>query len=83
MVDSVNSSGHIQSLQSIKTSSQKNQDSSKQAEKSNVPVDDVQISEEALNIAQAEKAAKEASSFISNDQSVTLSSDQERLNALV
>jgi hypothetical protein len=82
MVDSVNSSGHIQSLQSIKSSSQKNQDN-KQAEKSSAPVDDVQISEEALNIAQAENAAKEASSALTNDQSIALSSDQERLNALV
>ncbi len=82
MVDSINSVGQIQNIQSVKSNTQKNKDTS-ETENASAPVDAVEISEEALNLAQVEKAAAEAASSLSSDGSLSLSVDPERLNALV
>lgn len=80
MVDSINPVGQAQSIQSVENSSSK-QDEVKKVE-SSAPVDDVQISEEAINLAQAEQAARDVAASLSNNQDVTLSNDNGRLNTL-
>lgn len=83
MVDSINSSGQVQGIQSAKSSSPKDQDVKDSEKKQPAPVDDVQISKEAIDLAEAEKAAKDVASSLSSDANATLSADQERLSTLI
>lgn len=84
MVDSINPAGQIQNIQSTKSTAQKAQETrGGTTQASSEPVDEVQISQEALSFAQAEDALKNAASALASDNSLTLSNDVERLNALV
>lgn len=82
MVDSIGPVGQAQGVQSIKNIQDRAQEKSGVSE-SSAPVDAVQISDEALSLAQVERAAQDAGTALQNDSSATLSNDQERLNALV
>lgn len=82
MVDSINPSGQVSGIQPVKNNSPKNQET-KENEKSSAPVDEVNISKEALDLAQAEKAAKEVAATLSSDENYSLSNDQERLSTLI
>ena len=83
MVDSINPSGQVQGIQSAKSSSSKDQDVKDSEKKQPAPVDDVQISKEAIDLVEAEKAAKDIASSLSSDANATLSADQERLSTLI
>ena len=82
MVDSINPVGPLQNTQSVKSNAQKNKDSAEATQSSSSPVDEVEISQEALNIAQAEQAASSISSALQENPNETLSADADRLNAL-
>ncbi len=81
MVDSVNSVGQAQSLQSVSKPSASKQGDVKKAD-TRAPLDKVQISSEALDLAQAEQAAKDVAATLSYRAEATLSDDNARLNAL-
>ena len=83
MVDSINPSGSIQNTQAVKSTTSKQSDSQKSEKSSASSVDEVQISEEALTLAQVEQAARDASGILANDALASLSNDAEKLNALV
>ena len=82
MVDSINPVGQLQNTQSVRSNAQKNKDSAEATQSSSSPVDEVEISQEALNIAQAEQAASSISSALQENLNETLSADADRLNAL-
>ena len=82
MVDSINPVGPLQNTQSVKSNAQKNKDSAEATQSSSSHVDEVEISQEALNIAQAEQAASSISSALQENLNETLSADADRLNAL-
>lgn len=82
MVDPVNSSGQAQSiLSAIKPQKTSETKEEKQAVSQNS--DEVVISEEALNLRQAEETAKKVNSYIASQPNATLSSDTRRLSTLV
>tara|TARA_R110002072_G_scaffold242092_1_gene400882 strand:- start:855 stop:1106 length:252 start_codon:yes stop_codon:yes gene_type:complete len=83
MVDLINPIGQAQQTQSVKNTVSK-QNEAKDTQKSpSSPVDQIALSEEALNLAQAEKSARDIASQLGGDNSISLSTDIERLNALV
>ena len=87
MVDSIGSGGQIPKFQSSegiqKTSDKKGAKSADGAQSASRSGDSVQISEEALSLANAQKAAEDIAAQISQDNTQTLSSDQERLSTLI
>lgn len=87
MVDSIGSGGQTPKIQSSenlqKTSDKKGTKSSDGAQSASRSSDSVQISEEALTLANAQKAAEDVAAQVSQDNTQTLSSDQERLSTLI
>ncbi|MBK9587017.1 MAG: hypothetical protein KA099_02390 [Alphaproteobacteria bacterium] len=81
MVDSVNPSGSVQPLQSVKKT-QETQKPEKAETKAGAPVDEVKISQEALSLSQAEDAARQVAATLSQKPETTLSTDQQRLSTL-
>jgi len=80
MVDSINPLGQAQSiLSTVKSSNVKVKDQPE----TTLIVDDLVISEEALNLSQAEIAAKKVSQELSRDREFVLSSDIDRLKQLI
>lgn len=82
MVDSINPAGQIQNTQSVRSNAQKNQEAKSSDVSSANPVDDVQISQEALSIAQAQEALSNVTSQLSSQTDLTLSDDVKRLDSL-
>ena len=82
MVDSINPSGQIQNISSS-SRGQKSDGPQKTDQVNRSEVDEVQISEEALSLSQAEDTAQTLAKSIAADSSLTLSSDSDRLNSLV
>ncbi len=83
MVDSIGTSGQTQNA--AQTSQVKKRgDVSKVSDASgSSQADTVNISSDALDLVQAQEAARAIANQLSDDQSVTLTSDPERLNALI
>lgn len=83
MVDSIGTSGQTQNA--TQTSQVKKRgDVSKVSDTSgSSQADTVNISSEALDLVQAQETARATANQLSEDQSVTLASDPERLNALI
>ncbi|MCL4677236.1 MAG: hypothetical protein KJ017_01430 [Alphaproteobacteria bacterium] len=81
MVDSINPAGSGQPIQNTRKTQETQKASEKQETRSG-PVDEVKISEEALNLSQAEAAAKDVGTFLANNSGATLSADQQRLSTL-
>lgn len=81
MVDSINPAGSGQPIQNTRKA-QETQKAFEKEESRSGPVDEVKISEEALNLSQAEAAAKDVSVALTRDPGATLSADQERLSTL-
>tara|TARA_R110001592_G_scaffold16881_23_gene71851 strand:- start:5182 stop:5430 length:249 start_codon:yes stop_codon:yes gene_type:complete len=82
MVDSIGAGGQtpkVISTDTIQKASEKRSEKSNSAPKT----DEVTLSDEALSLSNAQQAAQDASTQISENRSLTLSSDVERLNALV
>lgn len=82
MVDSINPIGQAQQTQAVKNTVSK-QNEAKDTQKSSSSVDQVALSEEALSLVQAEQSARNIASKLGGDNSISLSTDTERLNALV
>ncbi len=81
MVDSISS---ISQIGNVSSANDKIQKTSKPNDVKDIKhIDEVNISVEALSLADIEKVAKEASNNISHDISATLSSDIEKLSLLV
>ncbi len=81
MVDSINPAGSGQPIQNTRKTQEAQKASEKQETRSG-PVDEVKISEEALNLSQAEAAAKDVGTVLANNSGATLSADQQRLSTL-
>ncbi len=83
MVDSIGTSGQTQNA--TQTSQVKKRgDVSKVSDTSgSTQADTVNISSDALDLVQAQETARATANQLSDDQSVTLTSDPERLNALI
>jgi len=82
MVDSIGSLSSTQNVQGVKSTAAKKDDAQKVDGSSSAPVDDVQISDEAL-LAQISQTARDASEALAQDNSSVLSNDAKRLDALV
>ncbi len=82
MVDKINPLNQLQNLQQTANKSHKSAAEQKTEGSYNV-VDEVVISKAALDHAQVENTAKQASAQLSSDEKATLSSDIERLSALI
>ncbi len=83
MVDSINSTNQIKSILPIDKSKGSSDQYKTDEVKPSKIVDEVNISEEALKLAQIEKTAEQASQQLSSDNSATLSDNLESLNKLV
>ncbi len=82
MVDSISSTSQAQSLSSV-NKSQRGADTSRSEMQGTRGIsDEVSLSDEAISLAQAEGIARDVSSALSNDESLTLSSDAKRLELL-
>lgn len=81
MVDSLKPTGYVQNITSIQKTPKSADQNAKKAE-SGSPVDQVSLSEEALNMVEAEGVALRTGNILSTDESQTLSADSNRLNAL-
>ena len=83
MVDSIGSGGQIPKVPSSdplqKSSEKKDVKTDSSAVSS---TDEVALSEEALDLVNAQKAAEQTSAQLAGDENLTLSSDNDRLNAL-
>lgn len=81
MVDPVNSAGQISNIKSVqaKPAGQTDEKTSKSVDKK----DEVVISDDALSLQQAEQNAKKTSAYLAGNSLATLSSDANKLNALV
>lgn len=75
MVDSTRGVGPISNVQpGNRTQDARDSRRTEEARKSNEPVDEVEISQEALDVAAAERTAEEARAELARDQDTTLSS---------
>ena len=83
MVDSINPLNQIQNISSANNARKTSETEKSDETRSSAPVDEVSLSEDALSLSQAEEAAKRAAEQLANDESLTLSSDEDRLNKLV
>lgn len=82
MVDQVNNPNQVQQISSLtkkNTAETKSKDNTSAA----TQVDQVEISDEALSIAEASEAAKNASQALLDSAELSLSDDREKLNQLV
>lgn len=81
MVDPVNSAGQIANIKSVqaKPVAQVEEKSTKNVDKK----DEIVISDEALSLQQAEQNAKKASAYLAGNSLATLSTDANKLSALV
>lgn len=82
MVDSIGPTGNTQNLNQIDATKRARESKTEEARESREARDTVEISEEAINLAQAEQVAKEAAQALAENEGITLSSDQNRLNEL-
>lgn len=82
MVDPVNTSGQISQIKSVqaKQDTQRTQDA---ARKTEVQRDEVVISQDAKALQRAEKDAEQVAKSLSRDSTISLSSNPEKLNALI
>lgn len=85
MVDPTTGIGSIQNIQSgSRTTNNNERENVEQAREGELPRDEVSISEEAINLQQAEQAATEAREGLSRDEELTLAAEEgrERLEEL-
>jgi hypothetical protein len=84
MVDSINPSASIQNILSVgKSQSYDDQKSGKPITSPGAPVDQVTLSEEAQSIVDVQASTQSASASLSGNESLTLSSDYDRLSVLL
>lgn len=89
MVDSINSNGGVPPINSTNRTQSRNDtrsaDNSAASVSSNVSGDEVSISAEALDLAQAEQAARDTRSLLEEriDEALSGRNTAERLNALI
>ncbi len=83
MVDSISSAGQSQNILSIDKSKSSSQKQKSEEVERGAPVDEVEISKEAKELAQIEKQAQQASEQLSSEPTATLSSNLDSLNKLV
>jgi hypothetical protein len=82
MVDPVNSSSQAQqALTTEKKSVKENEEKQRSSERKQV--DQVNISDEAISLAEASDAARQASQALKDNETLNLSADPNRLNQLV
>jgi len=84
MVESIHGAGPVQGITTGGKEPLKNKQEAKERDElsGSEPVDRVEISKEALSLAQAEESAEEARDALREDQTQTLSNDEERLDDL-
>lgn len=82
MVDPLKPTGYVQNITSIQKTTKSADQNARKAE-SGVPVDQVSLSEDALNMVEAEGVALRTGNILSKDENQTLSSDSNRLNGFV
>ena len=85
MVDSINSNNGPQNLNQVSRTSNNKSESQKRADQAggNAPVDEVDISEEALSISEAEQTARETRTILEEQLEETLSADGRQVDRLL
>lgn len=79
MVDSING---VNAPQNVTQNRNRNADRAEQQNEGRRIQDDVQISEEAINLAEAERSAEETRQTLADNQDITLSSDNDETERL-
>lgn len=82
MVDPVNSSSQAQQISAAEKKASKETEE-KQRSSERKEVDQVNISDEAISLAEASDAARQASQALKDNDTLNLSADPNRLNQLV
>lgn len=84
MVDSINPSNQISNVLSVgKSQGYEDQKRTTSPQQQSSPVDEVKISPEGQSLSEAQRSANDAYKSLQAQPDVTLSSNPERLNALV
>lgn len=83
MVDSVNNSGNSQNVSQVNRTQNNRNSETRRSEGGTAPQDEVQISDEALSLAEAERTASETRTILEEQLDEVLSNDRERLNTLI
>ena len=83
MVDSVNNSGNSQNISQVNRTQNNRNSETRRSEGTTAPQDEVQISEEALSISEAERTASETRTILEEQLDEVLSNDRGRLDTLI
>lgn len=84
MVDSIGSSGNSQNVsQTNRTQNQRTKEAQGSNATSSAPQDEVQLSDEAISLAEAEQTAAETRTILEQQLDEALSNDRDRLDTLI
>lgn len=85
MVDSINSNNGPQNLNQVNRTANSKSESQKRVDQAggSAPVDEVQISEEALSLSEAEQTARETRTILEQQLEETLSADGRQVDRLL